>query len=787
MTTKIRRGLTNQGAALLEWFDSLPTFAYTREGHIKWEDLADGHKIWELLSNLEPEHFHGDLPQARNRSGKWLDSWENLKHVYKVLAQFVKERNGKLPSGYGTIHLKEIAMQVDPEELSKASVGHQDSPSDLDADLTVQLLKMLLFVATRAADNEAYIGVMVQMPEDRQKYIMNAIVEVGIPVQLEPLAGQFSPSTPTNEQQFEESAHREVEEANLQDVPSPGANASGFDKDLLHEQQLAQLAAENDRFSKDNKDLQKDIHDLHDRIDRLHQHNSTLQEELKGAQDRLEQLSITEEGQAVITRLNKKVRDQDDLITQQETQLRDSHTETENLQLELVKLRSLDTEIQSVKDEFSIMKSERDQLTRQLEGKTNAIDKLKQKVQALQTIEKDNGSLRQDNEKLRLLAEEGNKAKGKVLQLEQQLVEYRNLVPTIEQELHESREIRKRKDLEIQQNRLEMDKVREQYNQAQDIITDLTEQARPSSQKSTADTNLDFELRTKDSHELQAARSALAIAKLTSDSKTLDLEEKNQKLQIAYDELTAGQKILEEQYAAMLGKNEVLSKQFGYKDKFGREDQIRELQQSGKIEGSHTSRIRTRQTANATQSALPQTHQDLAKEISILEIKTGDSTTPIDHGELESLLKVIREWYANLCQDQTRQSKEYQDQIKELQTQLNEQKTVIQTLLGAPANSNDSKSSADEFQETLDLVKASISRPPGSGEKPDTIEKVVQELTASTEERRRKFIQRLEVQQNLLSFGFDAVSHDSGSSRSVSALTPAPSRKRLPWYTNKKP
>ena len=745
MATQPRPALTNQGAALLEWFDSLPPLAYTRERQMKWEDLVDGHKIWELLNNLEPEHFYGDLPQAPSPSRKWLDSWENLKHIYKILAQFVKERRGSLPSGYSTLHLKEIAMQADAEELSKASGGDQTSSLELDTDTTIQLLKMVLFVATRAADNEAYIGVMVQMPEDRQKYIMRAIVEVGNQPQTEPMVKQFLPSIPTNEAQFQESTPSEPDGSDPPQVAlSPPTAAVSLDKDLLHEQQLAGLAVETDRLIKDKKDLQKDVYDLNGRIERLHQHNSTLQEELKDAQDRLEELSFTEEGQAIITRLNKRLRDQEDLIAQQETQLRDKHTETETLHQEVARLHLSESEIQTLKDEFSIAKSDRDQLTRNLEGKSNTIDKLKQKVQTLQHVEKDNDSLRLDIGKVRLIAEDGNSAKEKVLQLEQQLAEYRNVIPSIEQELHESREIRKRKDLEMQQNRMELDQVREQYNQAQSTITELIEQVRHSAQKSSAGTNLDFELRAKAEHELQVAQTALMMAKLTSESTTLDLEEKNRKLQVDNDEMATKQTNIEKMLENMMRQNEDLGKRFGdtYKEKLNLENRIREIQRSGTIQGLHISSKRDEPTANKTKSASHQTIQD-TKE-------SADTTLSAD---------------------------------RQVKAQLDEQKAMMQTLLGT--DPSDSTASNEAIKEILNLAsKAVADGPSESGDKSTTTEQHINELAASIEESRRKLMLRSEVQFNLRSNQFDDVSLRSAPSTTISP--PSRSRKFSFWPSNKR-
>ena len=779
MATNSKHGSTSQGKALLEWFDSLPSFAYAREGHVKWEDLADGSKIWNILKTLDPQYFHTDLPQAPNRTGRWLDNWENLKHVYKVLANFVKERNGKLPSGYGTIQLKEIAMQADPEELSKASLGIDISSPDFDIDITIQLLKMVLFVATRATNNEAYIGVMVQMTEDRQKDIMRAIVEVGTPPQLEPLAAQFLSSTQSNEPQFEESAHSEREVPDIQNASPPPTTTVDYDKDLLHEQQLVELAAQTDRLTRDKKDLQRDVRDLHDRIDRLQEHNSTLQEELKNAQDRLTHLSITEGGQAVITRLNKRVQEQEDLIAQQETQLRDSHNEIENVRQEIARLHSSDSEVQTLKDEFSIMKTDHDQLTRQLEGKTNTIDKLKQKVQALQNVEKDNEALRLDSERFRVLADDSNKAKGKVLQLEQQLAEYRNVIPTIEQELHESREIRKRKDLEMQQNRMEMDQVREQYNQAQDTITDLIEQARLSSQKRSTDANLDSELRAKAQHEMQVAQTALMMAELTSESTRLDLEDRNQKLQIACDEMTARQTTLEQLLEGMISKNEDLGKRFGdaYKGKLDLENKIREIQRGGKIERSPPPHVHIEPTANSAQS---ESSIELAREMDMLEAKTTDSSTTIDHGELESLLRLTKKWYADHNQEKRQQSREYQNQIKELQTQLDEQKTMVRTVLGTPADPDDTTISTEE------LLKAAASGSLDANDTTAATEKHISDLVTALGESRRQVVHRSEVQQNLRYNLLDSVSLSSASSSPTRAPSPSRPRSLLPWSANKK-
>ncbi len=168
--------LSTQGQAILHWFNGVDPVPRGRSARI--EDLADGQRIWDTLQDLDPSLFAGRLPESTNRSGKWLSGWQNLKFLCKPLAQFITERGGQLPGGARSLDLKAVAMGNDGAETAKVCV-ELALVAHLYADLSTQLLKMVLFVAVHSEDNARYIQTMMALPPDGQKHLQDAIMEVG--------------------------------------------------------------------------------------------------------------------------------------------------------------------------------------------------------------------------------------------------------------------------------------------------------------------------------------------------------------------------------------------------------------------------------------------------------------------------------------------------------------------------------------------------------------------------------------------------------------------------------
>ena len=451
-----------QGAAILDWLNALEPAHLRKHSPVTIDSLANGHKIWAILQELDPQYFVGELPEPPSKSNKWLSSWQNLKYVAKPLAQFITERNGHLPSSMRQLDLKAIAMcDSDAKEDQIKAYLKADYNSARSADISLQLLKMVVFVTVNVTDNERYIQAMMELSPEQGKYLQDAIVEVGSPKSARKLA---------KGSQFENAGAEEAESHSTMNPAIPAAGPGSMDKDLYYEEQVGQMVAETSRLKSEKKNLQDDLRDLHDRIVRLQENNDVLQEKLTTSEDRLKQATASSNARALVRELEARVQRQDDLIAGQETQIGNLTTRSEALEAEANRLRKDAERLQPLQDQYDEIKVERDSLAR----KANAMEKYKQKLQAAADTEKEIKYLRNALDEARQLAHQGEEHGERVAELERAVGEYNRLLPNLENQLMDSESMRKRKDEQLDEMRRQLEAAQERSIKDQEIISELT-------------------------------------------------------------------------------------------------------------------------------------------------------------------------------------------------------------------------------------------------------------------------------------------------------------------------
>ncbi|KAI4148315.1 MAG: hypothetical protein LQ340_005144, partial [Diploschistes diacapsis] len=513
--------LSPEGSALVEWFNYLPPTGARR---VTIDDLSDGSKIWKALQQLDPDFFSSPLPEEAVRgTGRWLSAWGNLKHIYKHLADYVEHNGGRLPTGPGSVDLKKIAKGGEPEETIKARLRNEDSKQD-ETDYSVQLLQLLLFTAINAKENEDFIGAIMNVPQEKQLLLHAAIVEL------------------QNDSQTEEGAAT--------------TKPDSHDKDLFYEEQVGRLTQESNRLAREKRDLQRDLRDAHERNSRLQEHNGSLQEKLTAAEEKLED-SAENVGQSFLKEIEGKVHQQEELIANQETQLADAQRMIDNLRSESSKFRASHEKYQPLQDELDELRSERDQLAR----KANAIDKYKQKLQTMQDTEKENNHLRNALEESRELNQEGNKALDRVKVLQTTIDEYKKVIPTIEQELHEQRMIRKQSDYRAEEIGKRLSEANDQYQKDQAQISELIAQLESGAGRGEGSI-LENEL-TKDSIEENelVAKCTLAWSRMAYLARFADIKTQNEQLMKTTNEREGRIAMLESMLAVAKQRNANLEEQ----------------------------------------------------------------------------------------------------------------------------------------------------------------------------------------------------------------------------------
>ena len=662
--------LSPLGKALIEWFNFLPTSGSRK---VTVDDLTDGSKIWEALQRLDGGFFSGSLPEEAVRgTGRWLSAWGNLKHIYKHMADYVEHEGGRLPEGPGSADLKKIAEGGEPEETVKARLLCE-SMNESEADYSIQLLRLLLFTAIHAKDNTDFIQAMTMIQEDSQVLLQNAIVELQKLSQAEEVSSAAKPGS--------------------------------VDKDLFFEEQIGRLTQESKRLGQEKRDLQHDLRELIDRNNRLQEHNGMLQEKLSAAEERLEG-TAENVGQSFLKDIESKVHQQEELIANQEAQIADAQHLISSLKSENNKFRASHEKYQPLQDEFDELKAERDQLTR----KANAIDKYKQKLQTMQDTEKENNHLRNALEESRELNQEGTKALDRVKVLQTTIDEYKKVIPTIEQELHEQRMIRKQSDYRAEELSKRLTEANDQYQKDQDRIGELIGQLESGVSRGGDILENELVKDTTQENEL-VAKCTLAWTRLTYLARFSDIRTQNEQLMKSNNERDGRISMLESMLAVAKQRNSSLEEQMdeAYRISTDRFEPLPDCVPGPKFLANSPSSNDAQKDADRAELEKERAvfQRQLDEEAQKGKQYTNFASVMEEMAESGDIVVVNKSELRRLQEDQGATSElqakgaenvELQKRIKDLETQVNHHQTMIRDAIGGSAN-----------EETLKLIEAATS------------------------------------------------------------------------------
>lgn len=192
-----------------------------------------------------------------------------MKLIIKSLTSYITNECGQtLPKGLGIGDLRLIAMDGNVAETVKAGFVGRDASKSF-ANCTSQLLRLVLTAAIHSPKAAQYIEKMPTLTTPTQEALKDILEEIvghtGV--------SQDSSANPT---QFQNTSNTNSDiETSRDDLGTMAVCMPAQDQELLAEETFGKLMAENERFSRDNKDLQKDLRDLHNRLTRLQENNAS--------------------------------------------------------------------------------------------------------------------------------------------------------------------------------------------------------------------------------------------------------------------------------------------------------------------------------------------------------------------------------------------------------------------------------------------------------------------------------------------------------------------------------
>ncbi|KKK17936.1 hypothetical protein AOCH_006483 [Aspergillus ochraceoroseus] len=412
--------------ALLEWINSFALGKTIRTT----EELSDGTIIWEILQDIDPQYFLDEIPE-QSPSDHWGSKWQNLKHIHKLLINYIRQQPDGLPSG------------LDPEP-NLEQFAKKNSVKDAN-----KLLKLLLIAAIRSPNAQTYVETLQTLSTPTQEGLKN-IFEEAQNGELEPLDGA-------------DEAHEARD------------TTAVVDPELKFEEQMGNLVAENHRLTRDKGDMQKQLDEMNSRLVRLQENNETLQSRLATTEDRLISLKS---GKGDIgpgaKGIESKYRQQEEVIANYEERLNSTQSEVDTLRMTAESLRAKAERVQSLQDDYDVLRRERDQLSR----KANAAEKYRQKLQASQDFEKENQSLKNQIQDLQQQLKEADSQQRWTSEHEIELEEYRRILPRIEQECSEIQNLKKQLEFNNHALTERLRSAEEQHERDDALIGELRERIR---------------------------------------------------------------------------------------------------------------------------------------------------------------------------------------------------------------------------------------------------------------------------------------------------------------------
>ena len=539
----------------------------------------------------------------------------------------------------------------------------------------------------------------------------------------------------------------ELQSDSLSEEAGAGTGKLGtVDKDLFFEEQIGRLTQESKRLAQEKRDLQRDLRDLHERNSRLQEHNGSLQEKLAMAEERLEG-TAENVGQSFLKEVENKVHQQEELIANQETQLADAHRLIDNLKSENSKYKVSHEKYQPLQDEVDEIKAERDQLAR----KANAIDKYKQKLQTMQDTEKENNHLRNALEESREENQEGTKALDRVKVLQTTIDEYKKVIPTIEQELHEQRMIRKQSDYRSEELSKRLADANDQYQKDQDRIADLIVQLESGASRGQGVPSLENELIKDTAHENElVAKCSLAWTRLTYLARFSDIKIQNEQLVKSNHERDGRISMLESMLAVAKQRNAGLEEQIdeAYRKPADRCETLPDrLPGPGFLTDSpsrNDAETEAKRAELEQERAVFQRHVD--EEAQKGKQYTNFSSVMEDIAENGGIAVINKSDLRKLQEDQGAaeelkakgaENLELQKRIKDLETQVDQHQTVLHGAFGGTAS-----------EDTLKLIEAATKGDAATPSSKQEVDAQVSVLVENLTKQRQTLQERSEVKKN---------------------------------------
>ncbi|WPH04233.1 protein hook like 1 [Acrodontium crateriforme] len=424
------------GASLLPWVKSFDSLGRDVED---WQSLSDGHALWAILQDLDPEYFSGSLPEPDvDANADWTRKWQNLKQVQKQISTYYRDVcNGQDAAGSAYApDLQAIASnstQRDLEKLIMIIIRAAMASPDCNQRMAQRLMGL-------GRENALVIATELRNMEETE------------------YAAQESPSR-------DDSPY--VSEQELPETKSNGNKRSsidGYGDPLLErEEELLQAQATIDKLQATQAAAQTQIQELRQDKEKLQEAFDAYHSEIssKGRKP------VT--GNDNILKLQRQAENDRAYIDDLETQMQSSRNTIETYELQLERHRAENESVQKLRDDIQMLRAENEDLNQKIKANEN----LKKKIQTLQEQEKANAAMRDElktaNEKL----EDLDRMRQLQSSLEKEIIEKKGLIRNQEYQINELTTTRKHAEYECRVLAQKLEAAKERHERDHEAIQEL--------------------------------------------------------------------------------------------------------------------------------------------------------------------------------------------------------------------------------------------------------------------------------------------------------------------------
>lgn len=418
-----------------------------------WNQLEDGQVLWQILGNIDADHFNESLPnldegtdRRRSMADSWIPKWQNLKHIERAVSTYIREVCNQLPV---------LSKRMIPD----LKTGARDGSMMLTAKLT---MAVLVAACTSPASGQRMLGHMAQLGDSagaiasgiqELQALDKRMADLGVDQELTPDLALVAPTL---------SGYRTPSRA----VSGTGSTL-GKDSELEQEAQLFEA-------NRDRSALRSQVAKLKEQAEASKRRISELEEHLVEARLHLDHGAAKGATSEEVERLRDDLRRERQYIDRLETDYANAKDIIESLKKRTARLEAEHDEKQELKDQLQLIKAERDEL----EKKAKANENLKKKIESLTKEAKNLEAVRQELQQAKERLQELEEVEERCAALEKVNKENIQTLISSEQSIFEEKGRRARLEHESLVMLKQLEQTKELQYKAEDAKRELEDRLR---------------------------------------------------------------------------------------------------------------------------------------------------------------------------------------------------------------------------------------------------------------------------------------------------------------------